>query len=114
MRALPSACRAHSPESTPGRPGPGLNGPCRVALACQCFGLAAAIGTRPFAIVHGQQDQHALVHHGTDLAAVVARSVPGYEPWLVPCAHHVEAAYCATAEYEARLVDFFTRALGAP
>jgi len=76
--------------------------------------MAAAIGTRPFGIVHGVLDQHIPVHHATDLSAVVARSVPGYEPWLVPCAHHVEAAYCATAEYESRLVDFFASALGAP
>ncbi len=76
--------------------------------------MAAAIGRRPFAIVHGEKDRHALVHHGTDLATVVAQSVPGYEPWLVPCAHHVEAAFCATAEYETRLVDFFSGALGAP
>ena len=83
-------------------------------LSISPLDMAAAIGTRPFAIVHGEIDQHALVHHGTDLAAVVARSVPGYQPWLVPCAHHVEAAFCATAEYETRLVDFFTGALGAP
>ncbi len=76
--------------------------------------MAAAIGTRPFAVVHGQLDPHALPHQGTDLAAVVARSVPGYEAWMVPCAHHVEAAYCATAEYETRLAGFFSDALGAP
>jgi pimeloyl-ACP methyl ester carboxylesterase len=76
--------------------------------------MAAAIGARPFAIVHGEQDPKSLVHHAHDLAEVVRRTVPGYQPWIVPCAHHVEAAFCATAEYEARAVDFFTRALGAP
>lgn len=76
--------------------------------------MAAAIGTRPFAIAHGEQDPKSLVHHATDLARVVRRSVPGFEPWIVPCAHHVEAAFCATAEYETRVVDFFTDALDAP
>jgi fermentation-respiration switch protein FrsA (DUF1100 family) len=76
--------------------------------------MAAAIGARPFAIVHGEQDPKSLVHHAQDLAEVVQRTVPGYQPWIVPCALHVEAAFCATAEYEARAVDFFTRALGAP
>lgn len=83
-------------------------------LAISELDMAAAIGTGPFAIVHGGQDPKALPHHAKDLAAVVARSVPGYEPWIVPCAHHVEAAFCATAEYETRLVDFFSGALGTP
>lgn len=78
------------------------------------LGEAAKIGRRPFAVVHGVLDDHINVHHATDLAAVVARSVPGYEPWLVSCAHHVEAAWCDTAKYESRLVDFFTGAIGAP
>lgn len=76
--------------------------------------MAATIGTRPFAIVHGEQDPKVPATHARELADVVARAVPGYEPWVVPCAHHVEAAFCATAEYETRLVDFFGDALGTP
>ena len=83
-------------------------------LAISELDMAAAIGTRPFAIVHGAKDPKSLEHHAQDLAEVVRRSVPGYQPWIVPCAQHVEAAFCATAEYETRLVDFFTGALGAP
>jgi uncharacterized protein len=83
-------------------------------LSISPLDMASAIGSRPFAVVHGEQDPKSLVHHATDLAEVVARSVPGYTPWLVPCAQHVEAAFCATAEYESRLVAFFTAALGAP
>jgi dipeptidyl aminopeptidase/acylaminoacyl peptidase len=83
-------------------------------LSISPLDMASAIGNRPFAVVHGELDPKALVHHATDLAAVVARSVPGYTPWLVPCAHHVEAAFCATSAYESRLVAFFSEALGAP
>jgi dipeptidyl aminopeptidase/acylaminoacyl peptidase len=83
-------------------------------LAPQPIDAVAAIGTRPFAIVHGLRDQHIPVRHATEMAAVVARSVPGYQPWIVPCAFHVEEAFCAPAEYEARLASFFGAALGAP
>jgi dienelactone hydrolase len=71
-------------------------------MSISLLDMAAAIGTRPFAIVHGEQDPKTLVHHATDLAEVVARSVPGYEPWIVPCAHHVEAAFCDTAAWTGR------------
>ncbi len=83
-------------------------------MSPQPIEAAAAIGSRPFAIVHGQLDQHIPTSHAVGLAAVVARSVPGFQPWIVACAHHVEGAYCAPAEYESRLVDFFQGALGAP
>ena len=76
--------------------------------------MAAEIGTRPFAVVHGERDTHIPARHASDLAAVVAASIPGYEPWIIECAEHVEGPYCATAQYEDRLVEFFTDALGAP
>ena len=53
------------------------------------------------------------VHHAKDLAAAHATFVPGYEPWLVPRALHLQAAFAAPAEYERRIVAFFRASLGA-
>lgn len=73
----------------------------------------ARIGTRPLAIVHGLADDRMSVHHANDLAAAHAKFVPGYEPWLVPRALHLQAAFAAPAEYERRIVAFFRASLGA-
>jgi len=70
------------------------------------------IGARPLAIVHGLADVDAGVHHAKDLAAAHATFVPGYEPWLVPRALHLQAAFAAPAEYERRIVAFFRASLG--
>jgi hypothetical protein len=69
------------------------------------------IGARPLAIVHGLADGLD-VHHAKDLAAAHAKSVPAYEPWLVPRAPHLQAAFAAPAEYERRIVEFFGASLG--
>ena len=71
------------------------------------------IGARPLAIVHGLADDRLSVHHAKDLAAAHATFVPGYEPWLVPRALHLQAAFAAPAEYERRIVAFFRAGLGA-
>ena len=71
------------------------------------------IGARPLAIVHGLADGDLDVHHARDLAAAHATFVPGYEPWLVPRALHLQAAFAAPAEYERRIVEFFRASLGA-
>jgi len=71
------------------------------------------IGARPLAIVHGLADLRLSVHHAKDLAAAHARFVPGYEPWLVPRALHLQAAFAEPAEYERRIVEFFRAGLGA-
>ena len=71
------------------------------------------IGARPLAIVHGLADDDVELHHAKDLAAVHAKSVPGYEPWLVPRALHLQAAFATPAEYERRIVEFFRASLGA-
>jgi fermentation-respiration switch protein FrsA (DUF1100 family) len=71
------------------------------------------IGARPLAIVHGLADDRLSVHHAKDLAAAHATFVPGYEPWLVPRALHLQAAFAAPAEYERRIVAFFWASLGA-
>jgi dipeptidyl aminopeptidase/acylaminoacyl peptidase len=70
------------------------------------------IGARPLTIVHGLADVDLHVHHAKDLAAVHAKSVPGYEPWLVPRALHLQAAFATPAEYERRIVAFFRASLG--
>jgi dipeptidyl aminopeptidase/acylaminoacyl peptidase len=70
------------------------------------------IGARPLAIVHGLADGLD-VHHAKDLAAAHAKFVPAYEPWLVPRALHLQAAFAAPAEYERRIVAFFRAGLGA-
>ncbi len=69
-------------------------------------------GARPLAIVHGLADVDLDVHHAKDLAAAHATSVPGFEPWLVPRAPHIQAAFAAPAEYERRIVEFFRASLG--
>jgi dipeptidyl aminopeptidase/acylaminoacyl peptidase len=71
------------------------------------------IGARPIAIVQGLADDRMNVHHAKDLAAAHATFVPGYEPWLVPRALHLQAAFAAPAEYERRIVAFFRASLGA-
>jgi dipeptidyl aminopeptidase/acylaminoacyl peptidase len=77
------------------------------------LGEVARIGARPLAIVHGLADARVSVHHARDLAAAHATFVPGYEPWLVPRALHLQAAFAAPAEYERRIVEFFRTSLGA-
>ena len=69
------------------------------------------IGARPLAIVHGLADELD-VHHAKDLAAAHATFVSGYQPWLVPRALHLQAAFAAPAEYERRIVEFFRASLG--
>ena len=71
------------------------------------------IGARPIAIVHGLADDVLDVRYARDLAAIHARFVPGFEPWLVPRALHLQAAFAEPVEYERRLVEFFRANLGA-
>jgi uncharacterized protein len=70
------------------------------------------IGARPLAIVHGLGDFDLGFHHAEDLAAAHATFVPGFEPWLVPGAPHLQAAFAAPDEYERRIVEFFRASLG--
>ena len=75
-------------------------------------GELAALAGRPIAIVQGLDDRQVLPHHAADLAAAAGRAGTAVEPWLVPGAGHQEAVLLRPAEYEARLVAFFTSALG--
>ena len=70
------------------------------------------IGARPLAIVHGLADGDLGEHHARDLAAAHATFVPGYEPWLVPRALHLQSAFATPDEYERRIVEFFRASLG--
>lgn len=69
---------------------------------------------RPLFIVHGALDARSNVHHAYDLAAAAAGGGTPVEPWIVPGAHHSEAAFLVPEAYEAKLVAFFSEALGAP
>jgi len=75
---------------------------------------AARLGGRPFFIVHGAADKRCNVHHARDLAAAANAGGTPVEPWIVPGAHHSEAAFLDPVAYESRLADFFSKALGAP
>jgi dipeptidyl aminopeptidase/acylaminoacyl peptidase len=54
------------------------------------------------------------VKHADLLAAAIRDGGGEVEPWILPGVIHVRAAFVATAEYERRLVDFFSSALGRP
>lgn len=69
---------------------------------------------RPFAIVHGLADATIRPHHAVDLAAAAYAGGTPVSPWLIPGAEHTEGMLLVPDAYEARLIAFFTSALGAP
>ncbi len=73
----------------------------------------AQLHGRPFAIVHGTADSMSIVANAYRLRDAVAASGGSVEPWILPGVEHVRASFVATAEYESRLVAFFSAALGA-
>ena len=75
-------------------------------------GEIARMAGRPLFIVHGEVDVRINVHHAHDLAAAAAAGGTPVEPWIVPEAHHSEAAFIDPTAYEARLASFFAGALG--
>jgi dipeptidyl aminopeptidase/acylaminoacyl peptidase len=72
----------------------------------------ANLAGRPLAIVQGLDDKQVLPHHAADLAGAAGRAGTTVEPWLVAGAGHQEAVLLRPADYEVRLVAFFTAALG--
>lgn len=76
------------------------------------------IGDRPLMIVHGVSDDRVQPHHALDFArareAAIGKDGSYLQPWLVPGAEHVQAAFAAPEEYEQRLATFFGGALSAP
>lgn len=71
----------------------------------------ARMAGRPLFIVHGAEDLRIDPHHARDLATAAAAGGTPVDPWIVPGAHHSEAAFINPTEYEARLVEFFGVAL---
>ncbi len=70
---------------------------------------------RAMAIVHGLADTTLTPHYAEQLRdAAKAAGVDLREFWLVPGAEHTRAILERPDEYEKRLVDFFTGALGVP
>jgi dipeptidyl aminopeptidase/acylaminoacyl peptidase len=74
-------------------------------------GEIARMAGRPLFIVHGAEDQRIDPHHARDLAAAATAGGTTVEPWIVPGAHHSEAAFIDPDAYEARLTAFFGAAL---
>jgi dipeptidyl aminopeptidase/acylaminoacyl peptidase len=75
---------------------------------------AGTLAGRPVFIVHGDHDETIDVSQGRALAAAATAGGSPVDPWIVAGAGHVESAFLQPAEYERRLVAFFTDALGAP
>jgi dipeptidyl aminopeptidase/acylaminoacyl peptidase len=75
---------------------------------------AAKLDGRPIAIVHGDADQTAPVIDAGRIADAVRAAGGSVDPWIVAGARHVRASFIEPAEYERRLVAFFSATLGAP
>jgi dipeptidyl aminopeptidase/acylaminoacyl peptidase len=70
---------------------------------------------RPIAFVHGELDAVLRASMATEMHdAAVAAGASSPDAWIVTGAGHTEAVFFEPAEYEQRLVDFFTGALGTP
>jgi acetyl esterase/lipase len=74
-------------------------------------GFRESLAGRPIAIVHGEADTTIDVDQGKRLAAAASEAGSPVDLWLLPGVQHVQAAFVATAEYNRRLVDFFTKRL---
>jgi dipeptidyl aminopeptidase/acylaminoacyl peptidase len=69
---------------------------------------------RPFFIVHGLADTTVLPHHAVDLAEAAYLGGTSVEPWLVPGSAHTQEVFDEPDRYEARLLAFFSGAIGTP
>jgi dipeptidyl aminopeptidase/acylaminoacyl peptidase len=68
---------------------------------------------RPIFITHGTADTRLNVQYAYDLAEAVNATGGSVEPWIIDGATHVEAIFLQPDEYERRLVEFFSAALGS-
>jgi dipeptidyl aminopeptidase/acylaminoacyl peptidase len=73
---------------------------------------AAKLHGRPVFIVHGDADTRLPVKHAYTLAAAIRAAGGTVEPWILPGVKHVQAVFDEPAEYERRLVQFFSESLG--
>jgi dipeptidyl aminopeptidase/acylaminoacyl peptidase len=74
---------------------------------------AQNLNGRPIFITHGTADTRLSVQYAYDLAAAVNANGGSVEPWIIEGATHVEAIFLQPDEYERRMVEFFSAALGA-
>jgi dipeptidyl aminopeptidase/acylaminoacyl peptidase len=74
----------------------------------------AKLAGRPFFIVQGIDDTTVRAHNAIDVAAAAEAGGTFVEPWLVPKAGHTREVLLVTDRYEARLIGFFSEAIGAP
>jgi uncharacterized protein len=72
----------------------------------------AKLDGRPLFITHGTADTRLSVQYAYDLVAAAQAEGVTIEPWIVEGSTHVGAMFDHTAEYEEKLVDFFTTSLG--
>jgi len=70
------------------------------------------LGGRPVFIVHGDADGTIPVDQGRALAKAATDGGSPVDPWILPGAEHVQAAFLQPEAYERRLADFFAGALG--
>jgi uncharacterized protein len=68
-------------------------------------------GDRPLYIVHGTADERIGVHHSQQLSDLAEENGANVTVWIIDGVGHVQAAATHTAEYQQRLVTFFTQAL---
>ena len=72
----------------------------------------ATLNHRPLFITHGSADTRLSVQYARDLAAAAAAQGESIQPWIVEGSEHIRAMFDQSAEYEQRLVEFFTSSLG--
>jgi uncharacterized protein len=76
--------------------------------------VVAKLAPRPLFFIHGSADQRTPSSMMADLVAAANQGPDAHvQSWLVPGARHAQAFNTATDEYVARVVAFYTSALGA-
>ena len=72
----------------------------------------ATLNKRSLFITHGSADTRLSVQYAYDLTAAAAAQGESIQSWIVEGSEHVRAMFDQNAEYEQRLVEFFTTSLG--
>lgn len=67
---------------------------------------------RPLFITHGTADTRLSVQYAADLAAAAQSNGQTAQSWIVEGSEHIRAMFDQQAEYEDKLVTFFTDSLG--
>ena len=70
--------------------------------------IVGAIAPRPLLLIGGELDSNVPAYMARQLFAAAGDPK---ELWIVPGAHHADYGLLAPKEYDARIVDFFTRSL---